>query len=212
MFVSTWSRSVLGGLLGLIVAAGGAVADDKKDDKPVELNVGDTAPTFQLLNDLGKTWSSSDHFGKRWVVVYFYPGDFTPGCTAQAKAFTAAMDKLVEKGVEVVGVSGDSVKTHERFKQAHKLAFTLLADEDGAVAKQFGVPVGKGAAVKARDAANKPLEVDGKPFEFDRKSTAARWTFVIGPDGKVAYKNAKVVPADDAKKVTEFIEKASEKR
>jgi thioredoxin-dependent peroxiredoxin len=112
----------------------------------------------------------------------------------------------------VVGVSGDSVPVHELFKKVHKLDFTLLADEDGAVAKQFGVPVGKGVTVKALDAARKPLEVDGKPFEFDRKSTAGRWTFVIGPDGKVAYKNTKVIPADDAKKVTEFIDKATEKK
>lgn len=212
MFASTWSRSVLGGILGLVVAAGATAADDKKDEKPVTLNVGDAAPTFQLRNDQDKVWSSSDHFGKKWVVIYFYPGDFTPGCTAQAKAFTAAMDKLVEKGVVVVGVSGDSVQVHEMFKKVHKLTFTLLADEDGAVAKQFGVPVGKGAAVKARDAANKPLEVDGKPYEFERKATAGRWTFVIGPDGKVAYKNTKVAPADDAKKVTEFIDKATEKK
>ncbi len=202
-------------LLGLVAVCGLARADDKKDDKPeppVDLKVGDVAPTFQRPDHADKVWSSSDRFGKKWVVVYFYPGDFTPGCTAQAKAFNAAMDRLVEKGVEVVGVSGDSVQVHEMFKKVHKLTFTLLADEDGAVAKQFGVPVGKGAAVKARDAANKVLEVDGKPYEFERKSTAARWTFVIGPDGKVAYKNTKVVPADDAKKITEFIEKATEKK
>ena len=147
---------------------------------------------------------SSDHYGKKWVVIYFYPGDFTPGCTAQANAFRDAMDKLTEKGVEVVGVSGDSVKTHELFKKAQKLNFTLLADEDGAIAKQFGVPVGQGATVKAKDA-------DGKPFEFKRNATAARWTFVIGKDGKIAYKNTKVTPADDAKKITEFITKAEEK-
>ncbi len=64
-------------------------------------------------------------------MIYFYPGDFTPGCTAQAKNFNAAMDKLTEKGVEVVGISGDSVKTHEMFKKAMKLNVTLLADEDG---------------------------------------------------------------------------------
>ena len=73
------------------------------------------------------------------------------------------------------------------------------------------MPFGKGATVKARDAANKVLEVDGKPYEFERKGTAARWTFVIGPDGTVAYKNTKVAPADDAKKVTEFITKADQK-
>jgi peroxiredoxin Q/BCP len=189
--------------LGLLALAGRA--DDTKGAKPVELSVGDVAPTFQLKDDRDKTWSSSDHFGKKWVVVYFYPGDFTPGCTAQAKAFSAAMEKLAAKGVEVVGVSGDAVKTHELFKKAQKLTFTLLADEDGLAAKKFGVPFGAGATVKARDADNSPLE-------FKRAGTAARWTFVIGKDGKVAYKSTKVTPADDAKKVTEFIDKADAKK
>ncbi|QEL18355.1 peroxiredoxin [Limnoglobus roseus] len=211
MFASTLRRSVLLGILGLFVAVGAAGADDKKD-VPVDLKVGDPTPAFQLRNDADKIWNSSDHFAKKWVVIYFYPGDFTPGCTAQAKAFNAAMDKLTEKGVEVVGVSGDSVRTHELFKKTHKLSFTLLADSEGTVAKQFGVPVGKGATVKARDAANKPLDLDGKQYEFERTATAARWTFIIDKAGKVAYKNIKVVPPDDAKKITEFIEKANEKK
>jgi peroxiredoxin Q/BCP len=138
------------------------------------------------------------------VVIYFYPGDFTPGCTAQANAFRDAMNKLTELGVEVVGVSGDSVETHERFRAAQKLNFTLLSDEDGAVARKFGVPFGPGGKVRAKGP-------DGKPIEFERAGTAARWTFVIGKDGKVAYKNTKVLPADDAKKVTAFITQAEGK-
>ena len=209
MFATVFRVFALG--ITLVLLAAGATAEDKKDEK-VELKVGDTAPTFQLLDEKGKNWSSSDHFGKKWVVVYFYPGDFTPGCTSQAKAFRDAMGKLTDKGVEVVGVSGDSVKTHDLFKTAHKLNFTLLADEDGAVAKQFGVPVGKGATVKARDATNKLLEVEGKPYEFERKTTAARWTFVIDRNGKIAYKNAKVVAAEGAKEIAEFIENANENK
>jgi len=189
--------------LGLLTAT--APADDKKpDDKKMDLQVGDAAPKFELRDDRDTTWSTADHYGPRWVVIYFYPGDFTPGCTAQASAFRDAMHKLTEKGVEVVGISGDSVQTHELFKKAQKLNFTLLSDEDGAVAKKFGVPFGKGATVKAKDA-------DGKAIEFMRAGTAARWTFIIDKDGKIAYKNTKVTPADDAKKITEFITKAGEK-
>jgi peroxiredoxin Q/BCP len=202
MFAFAKCAFVLCAALVILTCSEGA--EEKKDEKPVELNVGDVAPTFQLRTDADATWSSSDHFGKKWVVIYFYPGDFTPGCTAQARAFAAAMEKLREKGVEVVGISGDSVKTHERFKKAQKLNFTLLSDEDGTVARQFGVPFGPGATVKAKDA-------DGKPIELKRAGTAARWTFVIGKDGKIAYKNTKVTPADDAKKTTEFITKADEK-
>jgi peroxiredoxin Q/BCP len=198
MFSPTRRVAVLG--LALALAASAGTADNHK----VDLKVGDAAPTFQLPDEKGNTWSSSDHLGKKWVVIYFYPGDFTPGCTAQANAFRDAMNKLTELGVEVVGVSGDAVKTHDLFKQAQKLNFTLLSDEDGAVAGKFGVPFGKGGKVRVKDA-------DGKVIELERAGTAARWTFIIGKDGKVAYKNVKVSPADDAKKITEFVTGAEKK-
>ena len=199
MIASAFRAAPFSLFLGLLLASG-ARADDNK----VELNVGDKAPAFEARTDADATWDSADRFGKKWVVVYFYPGDFTPGCTAQANAFRDAMHKLSEKGVEVVGISGDSVQTHALFKKAQKLNFTLLADEDGILAKKFGVPVGPAGEVKAKDA-------DGKPLLIKRNVTAARWTFVIGKDGKIAYMNTKVVPADDAKKITEFITQAEEK-
>ena len=186
MFSPVLRVSALGLALGWLVAAAGA------DDKKVELKVGDAAPAFEARTDADTTWESSGRFKKKWVVIYFYPGDFTPGCTAQANAFRDAMQKLTEKGVEVVGVSGDSVQTHELFKKAQKLNFTLLADEEGLIAKKYGVPFGPGATVKAKDAA-------GMPIEFKRAGTAARWTFVVDKDGKIAYVNTKVIPADDAK-------------
>jgi peroxiredoxin Q/BCP len=196
-------------LLALLVASGVGRADDKPvvltaGDKPVVLTAGDKAPAITARTDADATWESKDRFGKKWVVVYFYPGDFTPGCTAQAKAFQTAMAKLTEKGVEVVGVSGDSIATHALFKKAQKLNFTLLADEEGALCKLFGVPFTAGATVKSKDA-------DGKPLEFQRAGTAARWTFLVGPDGKIAYKNVKVIPADNAKKIAEFIDAAEKK-
>jgi peroxiredoxin Q/BCP len=204
MFASTLRLSGLGLALSFLVPL--ARADDKPAEKAVDLKVGDPAPVFDTLDDQGKGWKAADHYGKKWVVIYFYPGDFTPGCTAQANAFRDAMNKLTEQGVEVVGVSGDSIKTHELFKKAQKLNFTLLSDEQGTLARQFGVPVGKGAdAVKAKDP-------DGKPFEFKRAVTLSRWTFVVGKDGKIAYKNTKVTPAADAKAISEFIAKELDKK
>lgn len=206
MFSPALRMTILGLALGFPIATFGS-ADDKKDEKEekkIELKVGDVAPLFAARTDSDTTWEASERFGKKWVVVYFYPGDFTPGCTAQARAFRDAMLKLTEKGVEVVGVSGDSVQTHELFKKAQKLNFVLLSDEEGVVAKKFGAPISKGATVKAKDA-------DGTPFEFKRNSTLARWTFVIDKDGKIAYMNMKVNPAEDAKRITEFITKAEEK-
>jgi peroxiredoxin Q/BCP len=192
-------------ILGLALGCVATLARAGDGEKKVELNVGDAAPAFESRTDGDATWNSAERFGKKWVVIYFYPGDFTPGCTAQAIAFRDAMHKLIEKGVEVVGVSGDSVQIHERFKKVQKLNFTLLADEGGAVAKKFGVPFGKGATVKARDD-------EKKPFEFERKGTASRWTFIVGKDGKIAYKNVKVDPTQDAKKIAEFITKADSEK
>jgi peroxiredoxin Q/BCP len=196
--------SALGFVLGSLAMTASPGRSDDKEEKKVELNVGDKAPAFEATSDNSRTWVSAEHYGKKWVVIYFYPGDFTPGCTAQANAFKDSMKKLTEKGVEVVGVSGDSVATHELFKKAQKLNFTLLSDEQGSVAKLFGVPVTKGAKVKAKDA-------DGNMIELTREVTLARWTFIIDKDGKIAYKNMKVTPGDDAKKITEFITKAEEK-
>src|SRR5256885_9713910 len=101
----------------------GALAQDK-----VDLKVGDAAPAFEAKDDTGKDWKSSDHIGKKIVVVYFYPASFTNGCTNQACAFRDDMKTLTEKDVEVIGVSGDSVANQEAFKKFHKLNFTLLAD------------------------------------------------------------------------------------
>src|SRR5260370_37938678 len=92
-------------LLGVVGLAGGSVqaADDK-----VELNVGDPAPTFESTDDEGKPWKSTEYVGKKVVVVYFYPADLTGGCTKQACGFRDNMKALTDKGVEVVGGSGDS--------------------------------------------------------------------------------------------------------
>ena len=164
-----------------------------------DLKVGDPAPTFTSVDDQGKPWKSSDYVGKKILVVYFYPADMTGGCTKQACGFRDDMKKLTDKGVEVVGVSGDSVRNHQLFKKAENLNFTLLADEDGSVAKAFGVPVGPGASIEK--------EIDGKKETLKRGVTAKRWTFVIGKDGKIASKNTEVKAAEDSKAILELVEK-----
>jgi peroxiredoxin Q/BCP len=165
-----------------------------------ELKVGDAAPTFEAKDDAGKTFKSADVIGKKIVVVYFYPADFTGGCTAQACAFRDDYDKLAKKGVEVIGVSGDSVKTHELFKKKKELPFTLLSDETGELAKKFGVPVQVGAKTAK-------VKIDDKDVSLERGATISRWTFVIGKDGKIASVDKKVAAKDDSKKVAETVEK-----
>jgi peroxiredoxin Q/BCP len=184
----------------LVMCLGGLYAQEKA----LDLNVGDRVPVFAATDDEGKAWKSTELVGKKHVVVYFFPADFTSGCRAQAQKFRDNMNALNEKGIVVVGISGDTVLTHSLFKKAEKLNFTLLADEDGSIAKQFGVPLSKGGEVRTKDA-------NGMPLVLKRAVTAARWTFIIGLDGKIAYKNTKVNPAEDSKQVGEFIEKLQKK-
>ena len=172
----------------------GATAEDKA------VNVGDPAPVFQSTDDQGKERKSSDHVGKKIVVIYFYPADMTGGCTRQACGFRDDMAKLADKGIEVVGVSGDSVANHQVFKAVHKLPFTLLADEDGSVAKKFGVPLKPGGVFKTKDQ-------NGKDVALKRGVTESRWTFVIGKDGKIALKNENVNAAEDSKKILDEVSK-----
>ena len=180
------------------LATVGLSADEKT--KGGQVNLGDPAPVFESTDDQGNPWKSTDHVGKKVLVVYFYPADLTGGCTMQACGYRDDMKKLADKGVEVVGVSGDSVENHQKFKKAKDLNFTLLADEDGAVAKRFGVPVGPGGDAKVKDA-------DGNEIVLKQGVRAQRWTFVIGKDGKVIYKNPKVAAAKDSKQILEVIEK-----
>lgn len=162
--------------------------------------VGAAAPQFEVLDDRGETWKSADHYGKKIVVVYFYPADMTGGCTAQACAFRDDLGKLTDKGVIVVGVSGDSVENHQLFKRAHRLNFPLLADVDGQVADAFGVPKTVGEkTVKA--------EIEGKSYDLVRNVTTKRYTFVIDRDGKIAYKDDAVNAREDSQKVQAVIAK-----
>ena len=109
------------------------------------------------------------------------------------------MKSFAEHDVEVIGVSGDTVKTQEAFKKHEKLSFSLLADEKGDVAKAFGVPAGKGGTIKKK--------IDDKEEEFTRGVSIQRWTFVIGKDGKIAFKNTEVKAAEDSKAVMDVIQK-----
>ena len=175
---------------------------------PVNLSVGAAAPIFNSIDDRGKPWASGDHVGKQYMVIYFYPADFTTGCTKQAATFRDTMNLLADQDVSVIGVSGDSVLNHRLFKKAWKLNFTLLADEAGEIAAKFGVPIQPGGKVVPRGPDRKILtDENGKQVRLERKTTFARWTFIIGKDGKILYKNTKVQPVNDSQQVLGFIAK-----
>ncbi len=103
-----------------------------------KLKVGDQAPEFELTTDQGDKVKLSDYRGKR-VVVYFYPQDDTPGCTTQACGFRDHYVEVEERNAVVLGISPDDVKSHVKFKTKFNLPFTLLCDEDHAVADLYGV-------------------------------------------------------------------------
>ena len=102
------------------------------------LEVGMKAPQFTLTDGNGNTVSLADYLGKK-VVLYFYPKDNTPGCTRQACAFAGAYDAFREKGVEVIGISKDSVASHAKFAEKYSLPFVLLSDPERVAIEAYGV-------------------------------------------------------------------------
>lgn len=104
----------------------------------MSLKVGDTAPEFTLPTASGKGISLRDFRGKK-VVLYFYPKDNTPGCTKEACDFRDNLARVKNKGAIVLGISADSVKSHQKFVERFDLSFPLLSDEDKKVVKAYGV-------------------------------------------------------------------------
>ena len=104
------------------------------------VQVGDKAPDFTLPSQSGEPVRLQDRLGERVIVLYFYPKDNTPGCTAEACAFRDSHETFTDAGAEVIGVSSDSADKHAAFAGQHKLPFTLLADQGSRVRKAYGVP------------------------------------------------------------------------
>ena len=103
------------------------------------LATGSKAPEFSLSDDAGEPRKLSEFLAKGPVVVYFYPKDDTPGCTAEACKFRDDYEDFVSAGAEVVGISSDGGSSHRAFKDKHRLPFVLLSDPDAQVARSFGV-------------------------------------------------------------------------
>ena len=132
----------------------------------IDLKAGDPAPDFDMPADGGGRVSLAGLKGKA-VVLYFYPKDDTSGCTTEAKGFTEAAGDFAKAGAVVVGVSKDSVKSHDKFKAKYDLNVILGSDSEGAVLEAYGVWVKK--------------SMYGREY-----MGIERATFLIGPDGKIA--------------------------
>ena len=190
-------KSALLALAYTLVFALPAQGIDK--EKVVHLKVDDKGPHFSGLTDQGEMWDSKEHAGKKIYVIYFYPADMTPGCTAQACAYRDALVELEREDVEVIGVSGDSVENHQRFRDEYKLNFTLLADPEGKIAAAFGVKTSPGGVFQRT--------LQGKQVTFERGVTARRWTFVIDKKWHIAHVDRKVDAVKDSDKVLKVVEK-----
>ena len=103
------------------------------------IKVGDHAPDFELEAASGQKVRLSDFRGKKNVVLFFYPKDDTPGCTVEACTFRDRYQDFADAGAELIGISSDSVESHQRFAGKHRLPMTLLSDRDGEVRKRYGI-------------------------------------------------------------------------
>jgi len=103
----------------------------------MSLTVGKKAPAFELASSEGGTISSRDLAG-RYAVIFFYPKDNTPGCTLEAQGFRDARERIEALGARVVGVSRDSIASHQKFRDKHALSFPLLSDPDGTMIEAYG--------------------------------------------------------------------------
>jgi peroxiredoxin Q/BCP len=150
------------------------------------LKVGDKAPDFKLKSDQDEEVSLKDFLGKSDVVLYFYPKDNTSGCTKEACSFRDNIQPIQAKNAVVLGISPDSLKSHQNFISKQNLNFTLLSDPDHEVAEAYGAW--------------------GEKSMYGKKYMGIlRTTFVIGKDGKIKHVFEKVKPEGHAREVLEVL-------
>lgn len=148
------------------------------------MDIGQPAPDFSGTDDTGKQIRLQDLRGK-WVVLYFYPKDNTPGCSIEAQRFEQALPEFQALGAEVIGVSTDSSQSHAGFREKCNLSFALLSDSDKAIGKAYGVMGGL----------------------MGMLGIAARQSFLIAPDGTLAHHWKMVNPMTHALEVKNELEK-----
>ena len=149
------------------------------------LKAGDKAPGFTAKDQNGKTVSLSDFSGKK-VILYFYPKDDTPGCTAEACDFRDNYQSMLSKGFEVIGVSTDDEKSHKKFETKYSLPFPLIADSDKSIVEAYGVWVEK--------------NMYGKKY-----MGTARTTFIIDGDGTIRHIIEKVDTKNSSQQVIDLL-------
>ncbi len=158
----------------LMVVASLAMSWNSPGEVPA---AGSVAPTFKLVTNEGKEASLSDFKGK-WVVLYFYPKDFTSGCTLEAHNFQRDLAKYEQANAVILGVSVDTAESHKSFCAKEGLNFKLLSDTDAKVSEQYG-----------------------STMDYNGTKYSARNTFIVDPQGKIAKVFVKVNPAGHSEEV-----------
>lgn len=156
----------------------------------MSVSVGSKAPNFTLPDQNGKEHTLADYKGK-WVLLYFYPKDDTPGCTKEACTIRDNWNAFKKAGITVLGVSKDSIKSHAKFVTKYELPFTILADEKKKVVEMYGVWQEK--------------KLYGRAY-----MGIARWSFLIDPQGKIVKIYEGVKPAEHAAEVLVDVQVMSE--
>src|SRR5436305_15064486 len=121
-----------------------SIQHDKSEPASDQVQVRQPATDFTLPSLTGEPVRLASFLGKKDIVLYFYPKDLTPGCTAEACAFRDSYEVFKDAGAEVIGISSDSEESHQQFAKEHQLPFILLSDVDGVIRKRFGVPTAFG--------------------------------------------------------------------
>jgi peroxiredoxin Q/BCP len=156
------------------------------EEKHIELAEGSDAPDFIMTDNHGRKTKLSDLRGKMDVVVYFYPEDFTPGCSTQATEFTRDYKRFKDAGIEIVGISPDNEESHEKFREKMGIPYPLVADTENEVSKNYGV-------------------YGIKRFMEKEYMGVNRSTFLLDKNGKILKIIKKVKPAGHSQEVFESL-------
>lgn len=147
--------------------------------------IGDAAHDFEFQDHLGKTFHLSDLIGKKRVVVYFYPKDFTPGCTIEAEEFSRDYNLFTNDNIEIIGISPDTDESHVKFREKMKIPYMLASDTRNEIAKKYGV-------------------YGLKKFMGKEYYGVNRSTFLIDINGKIVKIYEKVKPRGHSEEVLEY--------
>jgi len=165
-------------IIGMVTQA----QEPKASMKNQSIEVGSKIPDFMLKDDAGKDFKISNYIGKKKLVIYFYPKDESSVCTKEACAFRDSYEEFKSTDAMIIGINSGSVQSHADFKKHHNLPFTLLSDPDNKVLKMFGVK--------------------------DVMFLTGRETFLVGLDGKVAFKFKGMLKGDEhASSVLAFLKR-----